>query len=186
MAAREIRASWQRLLFFFVCIAVGVASIVAIRSVIQSVREGLTREARAMTGADVVVRSDRPLGDKVRSSVEQARESGRVGTVSEAIEIATMVRPPNATMTRMVELRAVQQAFPLYGTMTLREGQYSHALLQNHGPWCGRAAGAAQSARWRRRADRHTALSDSRRDRQGAGTQPRRVLLGLAPVHRSG
>src|SRR6185503_4746776 len=82
MALREIRASWQRLLFFFVCIAVGVASIVAIRSVIQSVREGLTREARAMTGADVVVRSDRPLGDKVRSSVEQARESGRVGVVS--------------------------------------------------------------------------------------------------------
>src|SRR5688572_17511194 len=134
MAVREIRASWQRLLFFFVCIAVGVASIVAIRSVIQSVREGLTHEARAMTGADVVVRSDRPLGDKVRSSVEQAREIGRVGTVSEAIEIATMVRPPNATMTRMVELRAVQAAYPLYGTMTLREGgQYSHALLQNHG-----------------------------------------------------
>ena len=40
MALREIRASWQRLLFFFVCIAVGVASIVAIRSVIQSVRAG--------------------------------------------------------------------------------------------------------------------------------------------------
>ena len=133
MAVREIRASWQRLLFFFICIAVGVASIVAIRSVIQSVREGLTRESRAMTGADVVVRSDRPLGDKVRSSVEQARESGRVGTVSEAIEIATMVRPPAATMTRMVELRAVQDAYPLYGTMTLREGKYSHALLQNHG-----------------------------------------------------
>ena len=38
MALREIRASWQRLLFFFVCIAVGVASIVTIRSVIQSVR----------------------------------------------------------------------------------------------------------------------------------------------------
>jgi predicted lysophospholipase L1 biosynthesis ABC-type transport system permease subunit len=44
MALREIRASWRRLLFFFVCIAVGVASIVAIRSLIQSVREGLTRE----------------------------------------------------------------------------------------------------------------------------------------------
>ena len=53
MAMREIRSSWRRLLFFFVCIAVGVASIVAIRSVIQSVREGLTREARAMTGAEI-------------------------------------------------------------------------------------------------------------------------------------
>ena len=38
MAVRETRASWRRLLFFFVCIAVGVAAIVALRSVIQSVR----------------------------------------------------------------------------------------------------------------------------------------------------
>jgi putative ABC transport system permease protein len=72
MALREIRASWRRLLFFFICIAVGVAAIVAVRSLIQSVREGLTREARAMTGADVVVRSDRPIGEPMREAV--ARE----------------------------------------------------------------------------------------------------------------
>ena len=41
MALREIRASWQRLLFFFICIAIGVGSIVALRSVIQSVRVAL-------------------------------------------------------------------------------------------------------------------------------------------------
>jgi putative ABC transport system permease protein len=86
-----------------------------------------------MTGADVVVRSDRPIGDKVRSSVAQARSGGRIGVMSEAVEIATMVRPTNAAMTRMVELRAVQSEYPLYGTMTLRDGTYSHALLQNHG-----------------------------------------------------
>jgi len=133
MALREIRASWRRLLFFFVCIAVGVASIVAIRSLIQSVREGLTREARAMTGADVVVRSDRPLGEAVRAAVERERETGRVETVSEAIELATMVRPDGGQTTRMVELRAVQEAFPLYGTLTLQEGVYSHDRLRGGG-----------------------------------------------------
>jgi putative ABC transport system permease protein len=133
MALREVRASWQRLLFFFVCIAVGVASIVAIRSVIQSVRDGLTREARAMTGGDIVVRSDRPIGENVRAAVEKERTSGRVGVVAEAVEMATMVRPADGSTTRMVELRAVQDAFPLYGTMTLRDGTYSHALLKDHG-----------------------------------------------------
>ena len=94
MALREIRASWQRLLFFFVCIAVGVASIVAIRSVIQSVRQGLTREARAMTGADVVVRSDRPLGRRdSRRGGARTRRVAVSSIVSEAVEIATMVRP---------------------------------------------------------------------------------------------
>jgi putative ABC transport system permease protein len=133
MALREIRASWQRLLFFFVCIAVGVASIVAIRSVIQSVRQGLTQEARAMTGADVVVRSDRPLGEKIRAVVEHERATGRVAIVSEAVELATMVRPAGVPTTRMVELRAVQAEFPLYGTLTLQGKPYSHDLLRNHG-----------------------------------------------------
>ena len=65
MALREVRASWRRLLFFFVCVAIGVAAIIVIRSVIQSVRSSLTREAREIVGADIVVQSPRPLADEV-------------------------------------------------------------------------------------------------------------------------
>src|SRR5215203_6553868 len=92
MVGREIRASWQRLLFFFLCIAIGVASIVAIRSVSQNVRAGLTRETRALTGADVVVTGNRPFTDKVLARVERERRDGRVGVVAEAAETPTMVR----------------------------------------------------------------------------------------------
>ena len=42
MAWREMRASWARLLFFFICVALGVAAIVVIRSVVQNVRMTLT------------------------------------------------------------------------------------------------------------------------------------------------
>ena len=57
MAARETRSSWQRLVFFFVCIAVGVAAIVALRSVIRSVREVLSGEARSLMAADEIGRA---------------------------------------------------------------------------------------------------------------------------------
>ena len=43
MALREIRSSWRRLVFFFVCVAIGVGSIVLLRSVIQTVRGTLAR-----------------------------------------------------------------------------------------------------------------------------------------------
>src|SRR4029450_13098810 len=59
MAARETRAAWRRLLFFFVCIAVGVAAIVALRSVIQSVREVLGTQAKALVAADVTINTTR-------------------------------------------------------------------------------------------------------------------------------
>ena len=136
MALREIRASWRRLLFFFLCIASGVAAIVALRSVIQSVRAALAVEARALLAADVLVSADAPFTEVVENAIARERAAGRVTGRSEAIEVDTMVRPAadgGTPRTQMVELRAVQEAFPLYGEMTLREGDYSHALLQGKG-----------------------------------------------------
>ena len=135
MALREVRASWQRLLFFFICIAVGVAAIVTIRSVIQSVRDGLSREARTLTGADFVITSDRPFSGNVLAAVDRERREGRVTLVSNALEMATMVRPADGRPgIKMVELKAVEQRFPLYGTLTLEsDGPYSHELLRGGG-----------------------------------------------------
>src|SRR6476661_1184644 len=106
MALREVRASWQRLLFFFICIAVGVASIVVIRSVIQSVRRGMTSESRALTGGDLVLRSNNPFTDRVTGLVAREQQAGRIEVVSQSAEIATMVRPGDTSRvaTKMVEL----------------------------------------------------------------------------------
>ena len=135
MAVREVRASWQRLLFFFVCIAVGVASIVVIRSVIQSVRRGMTQESRTLTGGDIVIRSNSPFSARVTGVIDREQRGGRISAVSHATEIATMVRPGDGRVTtKMVELKAVETQFPLYGTLTLADGRpYSHALLADHG-----------------------------------------------------
>jgi putative ABC transport system permease protein len=124
--------------FFFVCVAIGVASIVAIRAVVQNVRAGLTRETRALMGADVVVVGNQPFSPKVLAALERERTSGRITLVSELVETPTMVRAAAAgnaspAKARMVELRAVQDAFPLYGTLSLRNATYSHALLEGHG-----------------------------------------------------
>jgi putative ABC transport system permease protein len=135
MAMREVRASWRRLVFFFICIAVGVGSIVALRSVIQSVRVALAGEARTMLGADVLVTSNRPLSQLVLDRLDAEQRAGRVAVRSESVEIPTMVRPadPSNPAARIVELRAVGPEFPLYGSLTLRDGAYSHGQLTNHG-----------------------------------------------------
>src|ERR1700716_581886 len=66
MAWREIRASWRRLIFFFVCVAIGVGAIVALRSMIQTVRNGLTRESRALIAGDVAIGTNPPWPADVR------------------------------------------------------------------------------------------------------------------------
>jgi putative ABC transport system permease protein len=134
MALREIRASWKRLLFFFVCIAIGVGSIVALRSVIQNVRGALARETRTLIASDILISSNTPIPADVRELIAGEARAGRVSQTTDAVEIATMVRPADGRpAVRMVELRAVQAAFPFYGTLTLREGSYSHGQLTGRG-----------------------------------------------------
>jgi putative ABC transport system permease protein len=135
MTMREVRASWRRLLFFFICIAVGVGSIVALRSLIQSVRVALAGEARTLLGGDVLVQSNRAWSQAVLDRLEAEQRAGRVAVRSETVEIPTMVRPADQSnpAARMVELRAVGPEFPLYGSLMLRDGVYSHAQLAGRG-----------------------------------------------------
>src|SRR5215203_2869767 len=136
MAVRETRASWRRLLFFFLCIAIGVGAIAALRSIIQNVRGVLAGQARSLIAADVLVSAGTPLSAAVRRSLDARAAAAGVSARDESIETATMVRPadPSKAVARMVELRGVQPGFPLYGTLDLRSGKpYRHALLRDHG-----------------------------------------------------
>jgi putative ABC transport system permease protein len=136
MAVRETRASWQRLIFFFVCIAVGVAAIVALRSVIRSVRDVLGGEARSLIAADALISTTRDWTPEARSTIDRRLAAAGATARTETIETPTMVRPADSSKVaaRMVELKAIQPGFPLYGSLTLEGGQpYSHALLEHHG-----------------------------------------------------
>ncbi len=138
-AWRETRSAWKRLVFFFICIAIGVGAIVALRSVIQSVRQVLSTEARTLIASDILISSDRPWQSGTPDQI-----AARVAAIPGAqhilsTEMATMARPAverDATnaVARVVELRAVQPGFPFYGQLTLQDGQpYSHDLLKGHG-----------------------------------------------------
>jgi putative ABC transport system permease protein len=134
MAGRELRASWRRLLFFFVCVAIGVGAIITLRSIVQSVRESIVGQARVLLGADVVISTNRPWDPAVRAEIEDRLERYPVTARSETIETSTMARserqPPAA---RMVELLAVDASFPLHGTVKMRDGTYSPGLVGGGG-----------------------------------------------------
>ena len=135
MLGRELRASWRRLLFFFICVAIGVAAIVTLRSIIQSIRTGLVREARNTLAADVLVQSSRAWTPEVRADLDRKLADASVDARTESIETATMVRAETGqAVARMVELKGVEGAYPFYGTFALQNGQtYSHSLVENAG-----------------------------------------------------
>lgn len=135
MVGREMRASWRRLIFFFLCISLGVGSIVTLRSVIQSVRQVFAGEARALLGADLVVSSNRAIDGEVAARIDH-RLSAAGAEVTRTVEIATMARAAASVdgPARMVEVKAVSQGFPYYGVLQLEgDAVYSHDRVADFG-----------------------------------------------------
>lgn len=136
MAGREVRASWKRLIFFFLCIGFGVGSIVVLRTVIRNVNSAMTSEARQFMTADVMAQTTRPWSEESLEKIERAARASGVTARTETIEASTMARPadPSREGAMMIELKGVEPQFPFYGEVVLRDSQtFDHSLLADNG-----------------------------------------------------
>ncbi len=136
MALREIRSSWKRLLFFFVCIGVGVGSIVALRSTLQNSNSALVSQARLLLGADVMVDSTRTPDDASLTALDSVAQGPLVTGRTDTVELPTMARPNDGAKAgaQLIELKAVGSGFPLYGDFTLMDGRrFDSRMLENRG-----------------------------------------------------
>ena len=136
MVGRELRASWRRLAFFFICVAVGVSAIVALRSVIQQVGVAMAGETRALLAADVEIESEQPWSEAALATIESILGAEPGLSRTRSIETPTMARPADESkvVARVVELRGVEAAFPFYGRFVLEDGRpYDHGLLAGGG-----------------------------------------------------
>lgn len=137
MAWRETRASWARLLLFFLCAGLGVAAIVVLRSVVQQVRTTLTAEARSLLGADILIETRRPLTESVLGRIGGLLAAPAIHGTTQVIETQTMAAPSPGEgngHVKLVELRGIEPAFPFYGRLELEGGRaFSHALVADGG-----------------------------------------------------
>lgn len=113
MALRELRGGLSGFYVFIACIAIGVAAIAGVGSLARAMSEGLAREGRVVLGGDVslsiVQRSAKP---EERSYFEA------LGTVSEVATLRGMARA-SADRQVLVEIKIVDDAYPLTGALTL-------------------------------------------------------------------
>ena len=76
LAWRETRGAWRHFAGFLACIALGVGALVAVLSVAASLDRSLGREARALLGGDVELRSGRPLDPAAEAPVRDLARRG--------------------------------------------------------------------------------------------------------------
>jgi putative ABC transport system permease protein len=111
LALRELRGGVRGFGVFIACIALGVMAIAAVGSFAQGLVDGLAREGRAILGGDLAF----TLIQREASPPERAFLAAQ-GDVSLAATMRAMARTADGRST-LVEVKAVDAAYPLYGAV---------------------------------------------------------------------
>jgi putative ABC transport system permease protein len=141
LALRELRGGFTGLRVFIACIALGVTAIAGVGSFAHSLANGLAREGRVILGGDVAFSLiHREASAREREFLDQQ------GEVSAAATLRAMARRPDGRAS-LVEMKAVDEAYPLYGTVALEPAGKLASVLATRDGVHGAAADEALLAR---------------------------------------
>jgi putative ABC transport system permease protein len=129
IARRELRGGVRGFRIFLLCLATGVAAVSAIGSLSSTLTEGMRADGRKILGGDVDIRlSHRP------ASAEQLAWMQARGRVSSVIQMRSLARKDDAHT--LVEIKAVDDAYPLFGSLKLsNKMNLDRALEKQDGVW---------------------------------------------------
>ena len=109
---------------FLGCLALGVTAIAAIGSIAASVSAAIKADARDLLGGDAEARlAYRPANPGERQFLANS------GSVSEVAMMRAMARTEDGARRSLIELKAVDAAYPLYGAVELSPAQRLDAAL---------------------------------------------------------
>ncbi|MEA2920585.1 MAG: putative transport system permease protein [Bradyrhizobium sp.] len=175
-AFRELRGGLRGFYVFVACIALGVMAIAGVGSVAASLGEGLAREGRTLLGGDAAF----SLIQREAKPEEVAFLRSR-GDVSVAATLRAMARTGDGRLA-LVELKAVDERYPMLGELTLDPRMPLPDLLAERQDTAGAAFGAAVDSTLLARLD----LKLSDRVSIGAATFQIRSVVDTEPDKLAG
>lgn len=117
-ALRELRGGLRGFYVFLACIALGVAAISGVNAVSRSITSGIVSEGQAILGGDVSASQVQQ-----QLSVEQMAFLEGYGEISRADSLRAMGQLEDGSDQTLIELKAIDDAWPLYGTFETSDGE---------------------------------------------------------------
>ncbi|HHS89363.1 MAG TPA: FtsX-like permease family protein, partial [Rhodobacteraceae bacterium] len=124
MAAREMRGGLGGFRVFLACILLGVAAIAGVNSFARALNEGVVGEGQILLGGDVALElTHREANDAERTFLKSR------GQLSVIARSRAMARRGDGTDQALVEIKAVDGSYPLYGRLKMRSGGNIREIL---------------------------------------------------------
>ncbi|MBY3487573.1 ABC transporter permease [Rhizobium laguerreae] len=135
LALRELRGGIRGFYIFLACIALGTGAIAAVNSVSQSITDTIASQGQELLAGDVRFE----LNNREATPQEIGFLEG-LGSVSLSTGLRSMARKPDGSDQALVEVKAVDDAYPLYGKFVAEPDYPLAALLSGQGGTYGAVA----------------------------------------------
>ncbi|THK38832.1 ABC transporter permease [Ensifer sp. MPMI2T] len=135
LALREMRGGLKGFYIFLACIALGTAAIAGVNSLSQSISATIASQGQELLAGDIRFE----LNNRVATAEERAFLDS-LGSVSASSGLRSMARLPDGSNQALVELKAVDNAYPLYGTLESEPTRPLAELLSKQGEAFGAVA----------------------------------------------
>ncbi len=122
-AWRDSRTHRRRMLLFSTAIVLGIAALVAIRSLGEDLERAIDGQAKTLLGADLEISSRQPFSHEVQALIDSIG-----GVQAREVRFSSMVYFPKTGETRLARIRATEAGFPFYGEFTTAPQNAAHAF----------------------------------------------------------
>lgn len=115
-AVRELRGGLSGFRIFLACLTLGVAAIATVGSVSSALLKGLNEEGQTLLSGDMEFRLTHR-----RATGEERGWLEAQGDVSEISQLRAMALAPKTGESTLIELKGVDDAYPLFGVVKLKQ-----------------------------------------------------------------
>jgi len=135
LALREMRGGLGGFYIFLACIALGTGAIAVVNSVSLAITSAIASQGQEILAGDIRFElNNREANDKERAFLDS------LGDVSVSTGLRSMARKPDGSEQALVEVKAVDGAYPLYGTFVSEPAEPLGQLLSRDGETFGAVA----------------------------------------------
>ena len=135
IALRELRGGLSGFYIFLACIALGTGAIAAVNSVASTITASIASQGQSLLAGDVRFE----LNNREANSEEMSFLEG-LGTVAKSTGLRSMARLADGSDQSLVEIKAVDDAYPLYGEVKTEPTEPLQSLLKADGSVYGAVA----------------------------------------------
>lgn len=125
LALRELRSGLGGFGIFIACIALGVAVITGVGALTDALLNGFAAQGRTLLGGDITMRRVHQ-----RASPEERALMSKLGRISELGTMRSMARLADGSDQALVEIKAVDAAYPLLGGFRLADNKDVGAAIR--------------------------------------------------------